>query len=90
MRHRGRAVGLHEDRHLPRARAYYVELRGEASAAERAREIAALSTKVWRGHLVYRVVCRADFGVGPHTMFVPERVLWLLVDLRAFTCAWHR
>lgn len=62
-----------------------------AQAAERRRaQIAVLASKVWKGQRVYRVQCDGDFGRGPHVMWVPERILWSLIDPTVYRCAFHR
>lgn len=55
----------------------------------RAVQIAGLLRKRWKGRQLYALTCRADYGKGPHTMFVPEHVLWSLLDLRYYRCAYH-
>ncbi len=82
-------VASWRDRHTARARAAFVAIRGEAEAERRAAAIAALESKDWRGRRVYRLRCRADFGRGPHDQFVPEGLLWALIDLGAWRCPFH-
>lgn len=57
---------------------------------QRRAAIAALPSKHWRGVEVFRVTCNGDFGRGPHTVWIPEYVLWGLIDVAAFTCPYHR
>ena len=98
MRHCGRTIGLHEDAALARSREAFLEVwaddRGRRGAAEKFQErqaaIARLEVKSWRGHPVFRLQCAGPFGRGPHVVWVPERVLWSLLDLRFFLCAYHR
>ena len=90
MRHRVRVVGRTEDRWLADAKAMHLELAGVEATARRAREIAALPTVVWKGRTLYTLRCDADFGRGPHLMNVPESVLWSLIHLSRYRCAWHR
>lgn len=91
MRHRVSVVRRpHLAASLERARDYYRELRGFAAERQRAAEIDALLWKRWRGRIVYRLTCQADFGKGPHPMWLPEYVLWLLIDLQRYRCAFHR
>jgi hypothetical protein len=75
---------------LERARAAFVEIRGAAAVPTRAREIARLPAKSWRGVRVYAMTCEGPFGRGPHVQFVPEYVLWSLISLRHFFCPYHR
>jgi hypothetical protein len=82
-------LGSHLDARAARARAAFVELRGEAEAARRAAEIQQLPIVQWRGRTLYTLRCRADFGRGPHDVNVPEHVPWSLIDLRAFRCPYH-
>lgn len=56
---------------------------------QRAAAIAALPQKDWRGLPVYQVRCSGDFGRGPHDVWLPEYVLWSLIDLRAYRCPFH-
>ena len=72
-----------------RARDAFRAALGLADESRRAREIAALPSKLWKGHLVYRIDCRGDFGKGPHEMWVPEGVLWSLIALDVFRCPYH-
>ena len=55
----------------------------------RAVQIAGLQRKQWRGRTLYGLTCRAEYGKGPHPMFVPEHVLWSLLDLRHYRCVYH-
>jgi hypothetical protein len=73
-----------------RACSAFVELQGLAAAVQRATEIAVLPSKMWRGVRVYELTCAADFGCGPHRLFVPEYVLWSLISLQRMVCPWHR
>lgn len=60
------------------------------AAEERRAQIKLLASKQWKGSRVYRVQCDGDFGKGPHVMWVPERILWSLIDPRVYRCAFHR
>jgi hypothetical protein len=73
-----------------RTKAHYVEMRGEASAEQRAADIAALPSKDWKGSRVFEVECEGSFGKGPHKQFVPEYVLWNQIALEHFLCPFHR
>jgi hypothetical protein len=76
--------------HVERARAAFESARGPMEVARRAAAIAELEQKTWNGRVVYRLRCHADFGRGPHDQFVPEGLLWALIDLRAYRCPFHR
>lgn len=75
---------------LRRAKEAFIETRGIAGVAQREADIAALPSKDWNGSQVFQVMCEGPFGKGPHVQFVPEYVLWSLIDLRHFMCAYHR
>jgi hypothetical protein len=79
----------HESARARRSRAAHVELRGAEAAAQRAREIAALPTVIWKGRELRTVRCVGEGGKGPHDVNVPEHVLWQLIDLRRFVCPYH-
>jgi hypothetical protein len=83
-------LGSHLTARGERAKAQCIELLGPEQAERRRQQIAALPSKLWRGVQVYEVTCHGDFGRGPHQMFVPEYVLWSLIDLRAFVCPFHK
>ncbi len=53
-------------------------------------EIARLEAKDWRGLTVYRVECDGDFGRGPHVHWVPEYILWSLIEVGRYRCPYHR
>ncbi len=73
-----------------RARRAFATVRTRAETTRRAAEIATLDAKDWHGQRVFRLTCRADFGKGPHDQFVPEGLLWSLIDLRVYRCPFHR
>ncbi len=94
MRHRHRTVmahqrGTYESRVTARTKAAFLTLRGVAHAAARGVDIAALPSKRWSGQRVYRMTCDADFGKGPHEVWLPARVLWSLIDLQRYRCVFH-
>lgn len=89
MRHRHRSRPLHPDAWTARARAAFVEHRGELAAADRQRAIDRLDVVTWRGQTFYRLRCQGDYGRGPHDYKVPLALLWSLIDLRRFVCAFH-
>lgn len=75
---------------LERTRQHFVEAYGQAAATRRAAEIAALPAVLWREHELRTVRCHGDFGRGPHDMHLPERVLWSLIAIDMYRCAYHR
>jgi hypothetical protein len=66
-----------------------VTLRGEADAAVRASEIAALPVVEWKGRTLHTLRCHGTTGKGPHDTNVPESLLWSLIGLRGFCCVYH-
>lgn len=68
----------------------FVEVRGADAVAGRAAEITALPSKEWNGATVFEVECEGPFGRGPHRQFVPEYVLWSLINVRHLICPYHR
>lgn len=79
-----------QQKHNERAKRAFIEYCGDVAAVQRAAQIATLDSKVWRGQVVYRLTCHADFGKGPHDQFVPEGLLWALIDLRGWRCPFHK
>ena len=74
---------------LRRARREYARMLGPAAERRRAAEIDALPFKLWRGRPVHAVVCCADFGCGPHVLWLEEAWLWQLLSLQRFRCPRH-
>lgn len=56
----------------------------------RRKEIAALERKYWNGIEVFRVRCDGDYGRGPHDQWIPEYILWALIDVTRYRCPFHR
>lgn len=83
-------LGSHLAKRMARARAQFVEVRGAAAVEQRAKDIAALPSKDWRGVHVVALRCEGPFGRGPHVQFVPEYLLWSLIDLRHWICPFHQ
>lgn len=90
MRHRVRSVGLHEQRQLETSRGAAKEWLSDLEVAQREREIAALPTIQWAGRTLYTIRCAGSYGNGPHVVNVPESLLWSLIDVNHFLCAFHR
>lgn len=90
MRHRKRTVGLREDLSRGRAMDAFVQIRGADAVPQRQREIDALPALTWRGRLLRTIRCLGGFGNGPHDVNVPESLLWSLISVRGFRCAYHR
>lgn len=95
MRHRGRAVGLHEDRQRAKAIGAFIEychafgMPPLVALAHRASEIAALPTVEWKGRTLRTIRCHGETGRGPHDVHVPESLLWSLLDLQTYRCVFH-
>jgi hypothetical protein len=78
------------DRWLADTQAIFREERGLSDYLAREQQIAQLPVVLWRGQVLRTVRCQGDFGRGPHDYHVPESLLWSLIDIRAFRCAYHR
>ncbi len=79
----------HAARSLARTVAAFREYRPGEEGGRRA-AIALVPSKDWRGLTVYRVQCDGDFGRGPHVHWVPEYILWSLIDVTRYRCPYHR
>lgn len=91
MRHRVKVVGItSEVRAAHDGRVYFRALMGAERFRQRQRDIAALPRVDWRGHPLHTLRCQGDFGKGPHDMNVPLSLLWHLIDLGRYLCAFHR
>ena len=86
---RSTTTSPHDLRYLPRDMATFREWRGQMDYMIRSAEIAALPRVVWRGRTLYTLRCNGTTGKGPHDVNVPERLLWNLIELRAFVCPYH-
>lgn len=85
-----RAAGLHPEKHVERAREVFRLACPEEGAEERrAREIEALPVVEWKGNRLRTIRCCGKSGKGPHTVNVPESLLWSLLDLRDYFCPYH-
>lgn len=82
-------VSSWRERHNDRSRRAFLTDYGARLTYARAKQIHALPSKLWKGQRVYPLTCNADFGRGPHMQFVPEGLLWALIDLRAWRCPFH-
>lgn len=76
-------------RHINRARAFFIEVRGHAASCARAGQITMRPTKTWKSQPLFRLLCHGTRGKGPHECWVPEALLWSLIDFRAFRCPYH-
>lgn len=85
----GRTIGLHDDRQRESAIAAFLECREMVDAFQRAEQIESLPVVQWKGRTLYTIRCQGTRGKGPHDCHVPERILWSLIDFRAFRCAFH-
>lgn len=86
------AVGArapHAARRKADARAAFVQLRGDADAIQRQREIDALPVVMWKGRELRTLRCHGTTGKGPHDVNVPESLLWSLIGLDSFCCVYH-
>lgn len=72
-----------------RCRANFVQFRSEAEAVERGAEIAALPLVAWKGKTLRTIWCSGTTGRGPHALHVPEALLWELIGLSRYRCAFH-
>ena len=82
--------GPHEDRQTATARRAFSESRTPAEVKCREQEIAALPDVEWRGRRLQTIQCKGETGKGPHSVNVPESLLWALIDVRQYRCAFHR
>lgn len=89
MSGRSWALGSHVVVRGERAKAAFVEWRGEADAAHRQAAIAALPIVEWKGKTLRTLRCQGETGRGPHDVNLPEQHLWALIDLRMFRCPYH-
>jgi hypothetical protein len=87
-RYRRNDTGFRPER-LERVRRYFAAAYGDEARATRAAIIARLDHKLWHGRPVFRLICQADFGKGPHDLWVPEGLLWALIDIRHYHCPFH-
>jgi hypothetical protein len=90
VRHRVRVLQPTEDRAARDAELEFCRVMGHDRHKKRKREIAALPKVPWRGKTLYTLRCQGDFGRGPHDMNVPRSLLWHLIDLGRYLCAFHR
>ena len=90
MRHRKRVVGEHEARVLRDTQTQFRELFGDVAYLERELAILSLPIVEWKSVRLRTIRCTGDFGKGPHDYNVPESVLWDLINLDRFRCAYHR
>ena len=82
-------IGSHPSSRASKVKRAFRDFRGVEDAVSRAWEIAQLPTKIWHGTRVYAITCRAEFGKGPHEVYLTPMVLWCLIDLRRHRCPYH-
>ena len=83
------ATAPHEAARCQRTREQFREVRGVADEQQRATEITALPTVVWKGRTLKTLRCWGISGKGPHDCNVPESMLWALIGLQPFYCVYH-
>ena len=83
------AAGLHPAAQEERASLAALEVMGQTWWERRRQEIAALPTVEWKGAILYALPCCGVSGRGPHVVNVPAALLWQLVSLRSYLCAFH-
>lgn len=90
-------IGSHPDARTARAKALWREACGIIATVQHARAIAALPSKIWRGPKgdkppvrVYKLTCEADFGQGPHDVWVPAAAVWSLLSTMRYRCPYHQ
>jgi hypothetical protein len=88
-RYKVRTTGLHADRQRATARAAFVETLGDDAATVREAVIAALPVVDWKGKTLRTLRCTGTTGKGPHNVNVPESLLWALLDVGTYRCAFH-
>lgn len=79
----------HQASKLRRARAFFIEIRGEAAAVRRAADIAALPVVTWKGRDLRTIRCHGTTGKGPHDVNAPESLLWSLIGINRYFCPFH-
>lgn len=87
--YRGRTNKPNAERAADTALAAFIEMRGLIEAFQRFDQMRALPQVEWKGKTLYTIRCHGTRGKGPHTVHVPESVLWSLIDIRAFRCPYH-
>lgn len=83
------ASSPHQAARARRARVAYREYLGGEAERQRAEQIAALPTVRWKGRRLKTIRCHGTTGKGPHDCNVPEGLLWALISLSGFHCAYH-
>ena len=72
-----------------KARAAFESARTEADVVRRASDIEALPLVEWKGRTLRTLRCHGTTGKGPHDINVPEGMLWALLSLNEYVCAFH-
>lgn len=87
---RKRTVSLQDAEVTARARAAFRLAYGLEEERRRAAQIAAVPAVDWHGRTLRTLTCAGPYGKGPHLQYLPEAVLWSLIDLAYFVCPYHR
>jgi hypothetical protein len=82
-------IPRHEDAILARSKRFALEFLGPEGVERRQREIDALPTVEWKGKTLYTMRCHGTRGKGPHTVHLPESLLWQLIGLTRYRCVYH-
>lgn len=82
-------VGLHPVSQRDRARDAFTATQGIREAWVRHTEIELLPMVEWKGKTLRTIRCNGITGKGPHTVNVPDALLWALIDLRDWCCPYH-
>lgn len=78
----------HAVRQLSTAKEAFAAVR-PGGVGRRSAEIAALPVVKWKGRVLRALRCCGTTGKGPHTVNVPEALLWSLMDLGGYRCPYH-
>jgi hypothetical protein len=82
-------LGLHPDRQTHTAKGAAMRMRGLGWWRRRRELIQTLPVVLWKGRTLFTIHCVGTRGKGPHTLHVPEALLWQLVDPRQYYCPFH-
>jgi hypothetical protein len=82
-------VGRTFDHNTARARSEFESARTKAEVDRRAADIEACRVVEWKGRTLRTLRCHGTTGKGPHDINVPEGMLWTLLALNEYVCAFH-